>query len=62
MGSSPWIYEWSGNADRYVTVRGCGPSHPRDLRPNTPLTHLSLKAKHSTQPRLALDMTGSLCD
>jgi hypothetical protein len=41
-------YERSGTAGRYVTVRGCGPSHPRDLRSNTPLTYFSLKARQST--------------
>lgn len=50
-------YERNGNVDRYVTVRGCGPSHPRDLRPNTPLTHLSLKARHSTYDSLVYLLT-----
>ena len=50
-------YERNGNVDHYVTVRGCGPSHPRDLRPNTPLTHLSLKARHSTYDSLVYFLT-----
>lgn len=50
-------YESNGNVDRYVMARGCGPTHPHDLRPNTPLTHLSLKARHSTYDSLVYLLT-----